>query len=96
MSKTKHLLVENKFKKLKTFDSIYFRGKSHFEEDGTQNCLVLLFIINYSLLFNQCIDISKGLLVLVVVIIFIFGNLKGCQMKILQLVLQVIIASIHN
>ena len=28
-------------KKLKTFDSIYFRGKSHFEEDGTENYLVL-------------------------------------------------------
>ena len=27
-------------KKLKIFDSIKFRGKSHFEEDGTQNYLV--------------------------------------------------------
>ena len=36
-NKTKHLLVENKLKKLKTFDSSYFIGKSHFEEDGTQN-----------------------------------------------------------
>ena len=27
-NKTKHLLIENKFKKLKTFDSIYFCGKS--------------------------------------------------------------------
>ena len=35
-NKTKHLLVENEFKKLQTFDSIYFRGESHFEEDGTQ------------------------------------------------------------
>ena len=26
--------------KLKTFDSSYFIGKSHFEEDGTQNYLV--------------------------------------------------------
>ena len=26
--------------KLKTFDSCYFIGKSHFEEDGTQNYLV--------------------------------------------------------
>ena len=37
-NKTKHLLVENQLKKLETFDSIYFRGKSHFEDDGTQNC----------------------------------------------------------
>ena len=27
-------------KKLKTFDSSYFIGKSHFEEDGVQNYLV--------------------------------------------------------
>ena len=27
-------------KKLETFDSIYFRGKSHFEDNGTQNYLV--------------------------------------------------------
>ena len=39
-NKTKHLLVENEFKKLKTFDLIYFRGKSKFEEDGTQNYLI--------------------------------------------------------
>ena len=39
-NKTKHLLVENELKKLKTFDSSYFIGKSHFEEDETQNYLV--------------------------------------------------------
>ena len=39
-NKTKHLLFENELKKLKTFDSCYFIGKSHFEEDGTQNYLV--------------------------------------------------------
>ena len=33
-------LVENKFKKLKTIDSSYFRGKSHFEEDRAQKYLV--------------------------------------------------------
>ena len=36
----KNLLVENELNKLKTFDSGYFIGKSHFEEDGTQNYLV--------------------------------------------------------
>ena len=40
-NKAKHLLVENELKKLQKFDSNYFRGKSHFEEDGTQNYLVL-------------------------------------------------------
>ena len=39
-NKSKHLLVENELKKLKTFDSSYFIGKIHFEEDGTQNYLV--------------------------------------------------------
>ena len=39
-NKTKHLLVENELGKLKTFDSGYFIGRSHFEEDGTQNYLV--------------------------------------------------------
>ena len=40
LNKSKHLLVENELKKLKTFISIYYRGKNHFEEDGTQNYLV--------------------------------------------------------
>ena len=35
--KTKHLVVKNELKKLETFDSIYFRDKSHFEDNGTQN-----------------------------------------------------------
>ena len=34
-------------KKLKTFDSIYFRGKSCFEEHGTQNYLVFQAIQRY-------------------------------------------------
>ena len=33
--------------KLKTFDSGYFIGKSHFEEDGTQNYLVFQPIFRY-------------------------------------------------
>ena len=39
-NKSKKLLIENELDKLKTFDSSYFIGKSHFEEDGTQNYLV--------------------------------------------------------
>ena len=46
-NKTKHLHVENEFKKLKTLDSSYFRGKSHFEEDDTPNYLVLQPINRY-------------------------------------------------
>ena len=46
-NKTKHFLVENELNKLKTFDSSYFIGKSHFEEDGTQNYLVFQPINKY-------------------------------------------------
>ena len=46
-NKTKHLLVENELNKLKIFDSNYFIGKSHFEEDGTQNYLVFQQTIRY-------------------------------------------------
>ena len=46
-NKTKHLFVENELKKLKTFDSSCFRGKSHFEEDGTQNYWVFEPILRY-------------------------------------------------
>ena len=46
-NKSKHLLVENELKKLKKFDLSYFRGKSHFEEDGTQNYLVFQPMYRY-------------------------------------------------
>ena len=46
-NKTRHLLVENELKKLKTFDSSYFIGKSHFEEDGTQNYLIFQTMQGY-------------------------------------------------
>ena len=46
-TKTDHLLVENELNKLKTFDSSYFIGKSHFEEDSTQNYLVFQPINRY-------------------------------------------------
>ena len=39
-NKSKLLPVENELNKLKSFDSSYFVGKSHFEEDSTQNYLV--------------------------------------------------------
>ena len=36
-NKSNYFLAENELKKLKTFDLSYFRVKSQFEEDGTQN-----------------------------------------------------------
>ena len=46
-NKTKNLLVENELNKLQIFDLSYFIGKSHFEEDGTQNYLVFQPINRY-------------------------------------------------
>ena len=66
-NKSKLLFVENKLKRLTTFDLSYFTGKSHFEEDGTQNYLVF--------------HIFKKLLVLVVLMTFITGNLKDFLTK---------------
>ena len=41
MINEKHLLVENKFKKLQTFDSSLFIGQGYFNNDGAQLYLVL-------------------------------------------------------
>ena len=63
-NKTKHLLVENEFKKLQTFDSIYFRGKNYFEDDGTQNYLVFDTSYKYFKISNSTnrnLKKSKGL-----------------------------------
>ena len=46
-NKTKHLLVENELKKLKTFDLSYFKNKGHFEEDGIQNCFLFQPMCRY-------------------------------------------------
>ena len=45
-NKRKRLLAENELNKLKTFDSSYFIGKSHFDEDVTQSYLVFQTINN--------------------------------------------------
>ena len=41
------MLFETELNKLKNFDSSYFIGKSHFEEDGTQNYLVFQPMYRY-------------------------------------------------
>ena len=64
-NKTKHLLVENELNKLKTFVFGYFIGKSHCDEDGTQNYLVLQPLNKYFKLITNTLSIlssqSKGL-----------------------------------
>ena len=51
------MLVENELKKLKTFDLSCCRGKSHFEEDGTQNYLVFQPIYRY---FKRIAGVGSG------------------------------------
>ena len=76
-NESKHLLVENELNKLKTFDSCYFIGKSHFEENGTQNYLAFQpkkrsFKIGNSD-YVYC------------------GNLKDYPLKVLHILLHIII-----
>ena len=65
LNKTKHLLVENELNKVKTFDFVYFIGKSHFDEDGTQNYLVFQPLKKYFKLTANTSSVlswqSKGL-----------------------------------
>ena len=56
-SNSKHLLVENELKKLKTFDSSYFTGKNYFGEDGTQNYLVFQPMYGY---FKRIAGVCNG------------------------------------
>ena len=57
-NKSKYLLVENELNEL-TFDSSYFIGKSHFEEDRTQNYLVFQPMYKYFKLITNTDYISS-------------------------------------
>ena len=46
-NKSRYLQIENELKKFQKFDAAYFRGKSHFEEDGTQKHLVFQPLYKY-------------------------------------------------
>ena len=56
-NKTKHFLVENELKKIKTFNSSYFIGKSQFEENDTQNYLVFQPMYRY---FKRFVGVGTG------------------------------------
>ena len=64
-NKTENLLFKKELNKLKTFDSSYFIGKSHFEEDGAQNYFVFQPLNKYFKLIANTLTIllwqSKGL-----------------------------------
>ena len=83
-NKTKHLLVENELKKLKTFDLGYFIGKRNLEKDDAQNYLVSQPMIRYLIL--------KGLVL--IMIILHHRNLKDYLMKAFNLLLHLIISLI--
>ena len=85
-NKTKHLLVENELNKIKTFDSSYFTGKSHFEEDGVQNCLVFQPIVRYFKV-NAITNTDY---------IIYHGNLKDYLLKLLNRLLRLIIVLLQN
>ena len=56
-NKTKHLLAEDELKKLKTFDSSYFKSEGHFDEDGTLNYLLFQSIYRY---FKRVSGVGSG------------------------------------
>ena len=62
-NKTKHLLVENELKELKSFDLGYFTGKTHFDDDGAQKYLLFQSSLKYFTLNTNWITKwkSKGL-----------------------------------
>ena len=59
-NKTKHLLVEHKLTKLKSFDLGYFIGKSHFDGDGSQKHFVFQPISRYFTLNSNWITEWKS------------------------------------
>ena len=56
-NKANYSLVENELKKIQTFYSIYFIGKSHIEDNGTQNYLVFQSMYIY---FKRVSGVDSG------------------------------------
>ena len=79
-NKSKHLLVENELKELRTFDLGYFIGKSHFEEDGTQNYLIFQPLCKY---FKVITNTD-------------YENLKNYLMKVLNHQLRLVIVLLQH
>ena len=53
-NKTKHVLVENEFKKLQTFGTTFFVGQSYFNNNGVQIHLIFKSLY-YTLKRKNCI-----------------------------------------
>ena len=85
-NKTKHLLVENELNKLKTFDSSYSIGKSHFEEDSTQNYLVFQPMYKY---FKIITGVGNGRYIY-------YWQSKGLSDETIILLQRLIIVLLHS
>ena len=57
-AKTEVKAEQDRLTKLQAFDSSYFRAKSHFEDDGTQNYLVFQSMYKYFNKFGNADHIS--------------------------------------
>ena len=53
------MLVKNQLKKLQIFDSSYFKGKNHFEEDSSQNYLAFQKMNKYNKKIGNTESISS-------------------------------------
>ena len=85
-NKTKYFLVENELKKLKTFDSSCFIGKSHFEEDSTQNYLVFQPMYKY---FKIITGVGNGRYIY-------YWQSKGLSDETIILLQRLIIVLLHS
>ena len=81
--KTENVIVKNELNKLKIFDSSYFIGKSHFEEDGTQNYLVFQPINKHFKVISNTDYIRHG-------------NLKDYLLKVLNQLKHLIIVLLQH
>ena len=82
-TKAELIAEEEKMVKFQAFNSSYFCGKSHFQDDGTQN---------YSVLQSIYIYLKR----LAILCIFQHGNLKDYLMKALGLLLHLITVLLHH
>ena len=76
-------MQNKKIIKLQAFDSSYFWGKSHFEDDGTQNYLVFQSMYRYFKTIDNTDHIYHG-------------NLKDFLTKVLSPLLHLIIALLQH
>ena len=90
----------NKVVKFQSFDSSYFRGKSYFEDDGTQTFSVSASFYHFEDNGTQNFTVLQPVLIyfkeMLITTIFQDGNQKDCLMKVLNLLLQLTIISLPH